>query len=291
MSTQSIQSNIEHTQRDIESLNRKLSQEYKNESQKTENISRANQSIVSSKSASTIQSKMREIERLQRDVVQIQKKKADLTKQISDKTARLHTYQKDLMREQTREQKKFMDNLKRQQEDARRQQDRIVQEIRLASHPLHSGGATSSSADVEYDAFISHATEDKEDVARPLAERLASSGCSIWYDNFQLKVGDSLRHAIDKGLANLRFGIVVLSPSFFAKNWPEYELNGLVSKEMSQSGKVILPLWHKVSRDEVMKYSPTLADKVALKTADSTIDEIANQLLDALRGDSANSGG
>lgn len=135
---------------------------------------------------------------------------------------------------------------------------------------------------LKYDAFISHASEDKVDFVRPLAEKLLSSGFKIWYDDFQLQVGDSLRRTIDKGLANSRFGIVVLSPSFFAKNWPQYELDGLVTKEINGE-KVILPVWYKVSKDEVMNYSLSLADKVALQPSIHTIDEIVEQLSNVLK--------
>ncbi len=121
----------------------------------------------------------------------------------------------------------------------------------------------------------------KEELVRPLAEQLKGAGFSVWYDEFELVVGDSLRRSIDRGLANSRFGIVVLSPAFFSKNWPQYELDGLVAKEMI-GGKVILPLWHKVSKNEVIKYSPTLADKVALNTAIYTIDELVEELKKAL---------
>jgi hypothetical protein len=117
---------------------------------------------------------------------------------------------------------------------------------------------------------------------RPLAEKLREAGFSIWYDEFQLKIGDSLSRSIDRGLANSKFGIVVLSPSFFAKNWTSHELSGLVAKEMN-GGKVILPLWHKVSKNEVMKYSPTLADKLALNTTQYTIDELVKELSDVLK--------
>lgn len=96
-----------------------------------------------------------------------------------------------------------------------------------------------------------------------------------------MKVGDSLRQKIDQGLASSRYGIVVLSESFFAKNWPQYELNGLVAREM-YGGKVILPIWHKVSKDEVLRFSPTLADKVALNTAIFSVSEIAKQLAEVL---------
>jgi TIR domain len=99
----------------------------------------------------------------------------------------------------------------------------------------------------------------------------------VWYDEFELRVGDSLRQSIDKGLVNSRFGIVVLSPAFFAKNWPQYELSGLVAREMD-GHKVILPIWHDVDREDVLAYSPTLADKVALSSRRLSIKRIAKAL-------------
>jgi TIR domain len=83
---------------------------------------------------------------------------------------------------------------------------------------------------VKFDVFVSHASEDKDAVARPLAAHLASKGHSVWYDEAILKVGDSLRRSIDRGLAAARYGVVILSPGFFAKNWPQYELDGMVQK-------------------------------------------------------------
>ena len=79
----------------------------------------------------------------------------------------------------------------------------------------------------EYDFFICHASEDKEDLVRRLAETLVTKGAKVWYDEFTLKVGDSLRQEIDRGLAKTKFGIVVLSQYFFDKPWPERELGGL----------------------------------------------------------------
>ena len=91
-----------------------------------------------------------------------------------------------------------------------------------------------------YDVFISHAFEDKEAVARPLAEFLRGLGVAVWFDEFTLDVGDSLSRSIDEGLTSSRFGVVVLSRAFFSKGWPRHELSGLVSKEIS-SGKTIQP--------------------------------------------------
>jgi hypothetical protein len=280
VSIQSIQSNIRRIQQDIRSYQKRLTDESKREAQKTERVCQIRRSISRTTSLSTIRSKQSKIERLEREIVQIQKKKADLRKRIADGTAKLHKYQQQLSKEQTRKQDKLLASLKRQNEEAqRRQEERLLQLTRAAAVAESEGVELSG---VVYDAFISHASADKDDLVRPLAEKLQEAGFSIWYDEFQLKVGDSLRRSIDRGLANSRFGIVVLSPDFFAKNWPQYELDGLVAREMN-GGKIILPLWHKVSKDEVMRYSPSLADKVALNTAMYTIDELAEKLGDVLR--------
>jgi hypothetical protein len=131
--------------------------------------------------------------------------------------------------------------------------------------------------DIGYDAFISHASEDKKSIVRPLAKALQKMGYRIWYDEFELEVGDSLRQSIDHGLANSRYGIVILSPAFFAKNWTQYELNGLTAREMD-GRKVILPVWHKLTKAQVLKNSPTLADKIAAVAKRDNINKVAIQL-------------
>lgn len=115
---------------------------------------------------------------------------------------------------------------------------------------------------MEWDVFISHASEDKEEFVRPLVNALQARGLSVWFDEFTLKVGDSLRRSIDQGLAHSEFGIVVISRNFLQKEWPQRELDGLVAREI-EGVKVILPVWHNITTDEVREYSPTLADRVA----------------------------
>lgn len=131
--------------------------------------------------------------------------------------------------------------------------------------------------DREFDVFVAHANEDKEAIARPLAHALQARGLSVWYDEFELRIGDSLRRKIDTGIARSRFGIVVLSHSFFAKGWSQYELDGLVTMAVGGS-QVTLPLWHEIAKDEVILHSPSLADRVALRTSDHTVDEIADEI-------------
>jgi TIR domain len=135
-----------------------------------------------------------------------------------------------------------------------------------------------------YDVFISHASEDKDSIVFPLASILERLGVKLWYDQFELKVGDSLSRSIDKGLAHSKYGIVIISPFFLKKDWPEYELRGLTSKEIGGK-KVILPIWHNITRDDLLKYSPTLADKLSLDTSKNSIYEIAFRIVQVVRPD------
>jgi len=133
---------------------------------------------------------------------------------------------------------------------------------------------------MEYDVFISHASEDKDEVARPLAQRLEQLGLRVWLDECQLTVGDSLRRSIDRGLGESRFGVVVLSPAFFRKEWPNKELDGLVARDEGQE-KVILPVWYQVTATEIRRFSPILADRLAVST-ERGIDEVARSILEAV---------
>jgi serine/threonine protein kinase len=133
-----------------------------------------------------------------------------------------------------------------------------------------------------WDVFISHASEDKEQVARPLAKLLANAGLRVWIDENELRLGDSLRRKIDQGLASSRYGVVVLSRSFFAKEWPQRELDALSALD-SGSDKVILPVWHGIDHSTVARCSPTLADKLAVST-DRGLDHVAVSIVSVVSG-------
>lgn len=133
---------------------------------------------------------------------------------------------------------------------------------------------------IEAEVFISHASEDKIDVAEPLYQMLTSMGYRVWYDRTALKLGDSLNTCISQALSKCRYGVVILSPDFFRKNWPQSELDGLMARQ-NASGKVIIPVWHRVDRDEVLKYSPILADKVAAHTSHG-LDSVRDLIVEAI---------
>ena len=108
----------------------------------------------------------------------------------------------------------------------------------------------------KWDVFICHASEDKPAFVAPLAKALGESGLSVWYDDRTLRMGDSLRQKIDEGLANARYGIVVLSKPFFEKKWTQHELDGLMSREIVGT-KVILP---NLARNFVPRDSCSITD-------------------------------
>lgn len=133
----------------------------------------------------------------------------------------------------------------------------------------------------QWDVFISHASEDKAEFATPLAEALRSKGLRVWFDEFTLTIGDSLRQSIDRGLSQSRFGVVVLSDAFFQKRWPKLELDGLFARE-AQGSKVMLPIWHGLDEQGVRAHSPLLADRVAI-SSEHGVAKVAEAILAAMR--------
>ena len=126
--------------------------------------------------------------------------------------------------------------------------------------------------------FISHATEDKKYVV-PLVKALEAAGIRVWFDQNTLEWGDDLRSSIDRGLANCRYGIVVFSKAFLGKKkWTEYELNSLFALEKVDR-KVILPIWHDITHDDLIQYSPAFADRLAKILTTDTYEEIVDSLL------------
>jgi len=127
--------------------------------------------------------------------------------------------------------------------------------------------------------FISHATEDKAEFVRPLAEALRQH-YEVWYDEYELTIGDSLLKKINEGLASSDYGVVVLSPSFFQKKWPQAELDGLFALE-GTSRKMILPVWKDVSESEVKKFSPILAGRLGAIASDG-IQKVVSEIRRAI---------
>lgn len=297
MSISSITSTITRLQKEISTITAKVSQETKKEVALYSRINQIQRSITKSTSTSSLSSKLSEIERKQKEIASISAVKAALAKTESDKNAALLKARQELAKEEEKERKRIASakerELKKEIELEKQRQRAQLEFQRNLNAELSATSALSKKIEsmtpqhqepeVGYDLFISHASEDKEDLVRPLAVALEKLGVKVWYDEFTLKIGDSLRRSIDGGLSNSRFGTVVLSSSFFSKNWTQYELDGMTAKEMD-GRKMILPIWHRVTKSEVIKFSPTLADKVALNSSVHSIEEIAQLIADVVLG-------
>jgi hypothetical protein len=138
-----------------------------------------------------------------------------------------------------------------------------------------------ASEEFEWDAFLCHASEDKESLVEPLVAELQRYGLRIWFDKFTLRVGSSLRQSIDEGLARSRFGIIALSHAFFAKDWPQKELNALFSRQVN-GRDAILPIWHELTKEDILRYSPLVSDLKAAKSGDG-LAVVARALAEVIR--------
>ena len=133
------------------------------------------------------------------------------------------------------------------------------------------------------DVFICHASEDKPEIIKPLVDVFKREGISYWYDEAEIKWGDSIIEKVNEGLRVSRYVIVVISKSFLSKNWPKRELNSALNIEAS-TGKVrVLPLvvgTDKVRNEIFLRY-PLLNDKFYL-TWENGIKKIVGALKDCL---------
>jgi TIR domain len=130
------------------------------------------------------------------------------------------------------------------------------------------------------DCFICHASEDKQ-VALLLAEAVISRGWTVWLDQLDLTLGDSLNGEIEAALTRSRFGVVVLSRAFFTKQWTRRELGALAAREISGERKVILPVWHGVDHEFIVTRSPVLADRLGVST-DLGMEKVATEISKAI---------
>ena len=135
---------------------------------------------------------------------------------------------------------------------------------------------------IKVDIFLSHASEDKDAIARPLYEALMAAGVTVWFDEAVLRLGDSLRRKIDEGLARCNYGIIIISPNFLGKEWPQRELDGLAAREIADGKTIILPIWHDIDKATIIEKSPTLADRLAAKSTEG-IPALVEKILRVVR--------
>ena len=258
---------VDQYQRAVNSLDKEIADLEKKKAasdQKAANEARkaGNVSISKNASASIISSKRRQIEGYLASQHRAESESAALQKRIADKRAKRNEAYLKLQKEQAREREK---------------EKKSIEHETYTEQPIE--GELS-----ECDVFISHAWEDKASFVDEFVQLLEDRNLHVWYDKSKIKWGDSMRAKIDEGLRHSKFGIVVLSPDYIAegKYWTKTELDSLFQLE-SINGKMILPIWHNLTKKQVMDFSPSIAGRLAMNTASMTPEEIADKLQELLQ--------
>lgn len=241
-------------------------------------ISDAEAAIRKTKSASTVKSKLSQITAWQKEESRKATESANIGKKISEKRTKRNDAYKKMQKAQQDEDKKKekqMKNMQASYENRVRELTNQLSAKPIIPETIH----TYVEADEEYDVFVSHAWEDKEGFVDEFVAELEKLGIKVWYDKQRIKWGDSMRARIDDGLKKSKFGIAVISPDYIAegKYWTKAELDGLFQLE-SVNGKMLLPIWHNITKQQVMDYSPIVASKLAMTTASMTAEEIAKEM-------------
>ena len=228
-------------------------------------------------SKSLIDSKNRQRKRYMDEAQKARKKAAEFSKSIAERRKRRNSAYLNLQSEQKRAQKREQNN----EHTLWRNNSADIWLRALDTHVLHQNKSVYESAN--YDVFVSYAHEDKAFV-NELVAAFQKRGIRVWIDSLEIGWGDSIRTKIDEGLNKSRYGIVILTPDYIDENkyWTRTELEGLLQVE-SIKGKTILPIWHNLTKEQVIKYSPTIAQRNAISTAIFTTDEIAEELERLLR--------
>ncbi len=285
MSIRQLTSEIASLNKDIANLQEKYAKEKKLESDKKLKIVSIQKTITKSTSASMLTAKQKQIAQLENEIAQSTKKQANLSKEIASKQKKHSDRSASLIKEQEKDAKEksvSQDNVLKSYElkikSLQQQMDKFQINDITESVKNNIYGQDNS---INYDVFISHASEDKESFVNDLVEELTKLGVKVWYDKLCIIWGDSLRSKIDEGLRNSKYGIVILSEAYIKKGWTQYELEGLFNIEMT-NGKTILPIWHNITKRQVQEFSPTIAGRLAINTTMQTADEIALELVSLL---------
>ena len=145
-----------------------------------------------------------------------------------------------------------------------------------------------------YDVFISHANSDKEEYVNDLKSSIDQLGVNIFYDKDTLQWGDNWKQKLLEGIETAEFAIIVISKSFFGREWTEKELHDFLERQNSNGQKIILPILHNISFDELKEHYPSIAEIQAIESNKYSCDQIAllfaNQLIKRIRANNSDDG-
>ncbi|MGQ5376763.1 TIR domain-containing protein [Lacticaseibacillus paracasei] len=274
MSVSSITSSLNTLRRELNRIQDKQTDAANKYAKQDDIISRSNDRLSRTTSASRISSYNRDINRAQAEKAKLSKVQASLSKDFGKKQRQIADKEKDLRKATADEQQK---QLRSMQKDYSSQIVTMKREqSELLKSQFLSDDASGTRDSKEYDVFISYAHEDQE-YAEKLTSAIQAMDLSVWIDEQSMGWGASQIQSMDDGIRNSKFSIVLLSPDYFDKYWTTHEYHSMLIKAKNQHD-LILPIYHNVTADQVKDYNLELADRHALNTSISTVEEIAHKL-------------
>lgn len=276
MSVEQYQRTVNLLDKDIADLEKKKADVDSKIADLNSKIDGAADQIRRTKLISTIKSKTNQITNWNKDLTKKTKDSADYGKKIADKKKKRNEAYLSLQKEEQQEDKKKEKAIKQMQASYESRIDVLMSQV---TAPFEKNKSFYQESDETYDVFVSHAWEDKEGFVDEFVIEMQNLGIKVWYDKVKIGWGDSMRAKIDEGLKKSKFGIAVISPNYIAteKYWTKAELDGLFQLE-SINGKFLLPIWLNITKQEIMNYSPIIANRKALSTAMMTTKEIAEEM-------------
>jgi hypothetical protein len=297
MSLSTDRSTVARIQKDINDLQRKQADEMRKVAAATKNMNAAVSSANKASSPSSAKSYLGTAERESKNIDSAQEKAARYSADIARKMSDLSRAQERVLKGEEDDRKKTNERYEKQRKLEEAARERLIDDNRALSKDIASLRAQLTAAittqasntqpfvvenaegrKVPYDFFISHAWKDKEDFVNGLVSTAKEAGLDVWDDQSAIGWGDSIRQKIDDGLRRSFFGVVVLSPNFFERPWTQYELDGIVQRDLSGAGR-LLPIWHRLTQDDVAEKAPSLAGRLALPTSTYSTAQIVDELL------------
>lgn len=271
MSISGLESRERQCLQKIERLNKDMANAAKKEVDIMKKTGQLNQRLLRAKTSGQLSSINRSIANENKRLSEIKKKQSVTQKKVTETAAQLNKVRADLRKEREKESKKVLKQIE------------VDNQKRIEKIQSNYNGSNSTNSEkelVEHDIFFSYAHEDS-DYADPLVQLMKEKEIDVIFDKNDLAWGQSIIDFIDSHLRTVKFGIILLTPTYLNKYWATYELKSLLQRHSRSNGQnIILPIWHNITADEVAQHSLALTDFNAMLTSISTQEEIANKVLD-----------
>ena len=277
--------NIEQEQRalnqlnkEIASLEQKMAILVKQEAESARRIGITQLNITKNTSPSILIEKTRQIDLYQKKIDKILTDKANINKKLADKirrlpdtTLKLQKAEAALSKTLAKKQKQILITYEKQIED-------LENHIQVNENAVNRMDHDSNPKE-KYDVFLSYAPEDKDSFSDELSAILQyKHGLKILYQSIAISSEASIKKLVNDSIKNSKHALILLSRNYIKKYCKDCKLESLFQLQ-SNGGKIILPIWHDITKKEIQDFSPTMSQNLVLNTTMMTPEEISDHFI------------